>query len=82
VAEEQKEPKRRRSYGERAAVNIRAARRNAQALSEPAARIEFVLAEAKALALLELADALRETPPGEASGLAGQAELLEGPVGG
>jgi hypothetical protein len=48
----------RRSHGERAMANIRAAKRGQREVSEPAERARFLLAEANVLALLDVADAL------------------------
>jgi hypothetical protein len=50
--------KSRRSHGERAMANIRAARKGQREVSEPVERAQFLLAEANVLALLELADAI------------------------
>lgn len=48
----------RRSHGERAMANIRAAKRGQREVSEPAERARILLAEANVLALLDVADAL------------------------
>jgi hypothetical protein len=64
--------KSRRSHGERAVANIRAAKKGQREVSDPVERARFLLAEANVLALLELADALggssgtdTEQPAGE-----------------
>lgn len=48
----------RRSHAYRAMASIRDARKGQREVSEPAARAQFLLAEANVLALLDVADAL------------------------
>jgi hypothetical protein len=48
----------RRTHGERAMANLRAAKRGQREVSEPADRARFLLAEANVLALLDVAAAL------------------------
>jgi hypothetical protein len=50
--------KARRSHGERAIANIRAAKKGQREVSDPVERARFLLAEANVLALLDLADAI------------------------
>jgi hypothetical protein len=50
--------KARRSHGERAMANIRAAKKGQREISDPVERARFLLAEANVLALLDLADAI------------------------
>jgi hypothetical protein len=47
-----------RSHGERAMANLRAAKRGQREVSEPTERAQFLLAEANVLALLDVAQAL------------------------
>ena len=54
----QKSSKPDRSHAERAMANIRAAKRGQREVSDPVGRAQLLLAEANALALLDLADAV------------------------
>lgn len=49
----------RKTHGERAVANLRTAKRSQREGSEENERVQFLLAEANVLALLDLADAIR-----------------------
>jgi hypothetical protein len=51
-----------RTHADRALGHIRAARRGQREISDPIGRAQLLLAEAHALALLDVADALGERP--------------------
>jgi hypothetical protein len=58
-ASRRKGEKQRRTHGERAAANLRSAKRSQREVTEPDDKARFLMAEAEVLALLELADAFR-----------------------
>lgn len=52
-------PKAKRSHGERASSYLKSARRGQREATDPAARVQFLHAEAEVYALLDVAAALR-----------------------
>jgi hypothetical protein len=61
VGAEEKAEKARRALNERAMASLRHAGRAMREVTEPEARVKFMLAEANVLALLDLADAVRNS---------------------
>jgi len=61
VGAEEKAEKARRARNERAMASLRHAGRSMREVTEPEARARFMVAEANVLALLDLADAIRNS---------------------